>query len=57
MLVSARNAPQTWDLRCEIREKMIGWIQSEMPEMLPRGRMDVSGEPVRGWTGQASAGS
>ncbi len=41
MLVSARNAPQTWDLRCEIREKMLGWIQAEMPEMLPRGRVEI----------------
>ena len=41
MLVSARNAPQTWDLRCEIREKMIGWIQSELPDMLPRGRVEI----------------
>jgi small-conductance mechanosensitive channel len=41
MLVSARNAPQAWDLRCEIREKMIGWIQAEMPEMLPRTRVEL----------------
>ena len=55
MLVSARNAPQTWDLRCEIREKMIGWIQSEMPEMLPRDRLDVTGHGLE--LGQASAAS
>ncbi len=54
MLVSARNAPQTWDLRCEIREKMIGWIQAEMPEMLPRTRVDLAGSLP---TSQASAGS
>ncbi len=40
MLVSARNAPQCWDLRCEIREKMIAFLRAEMPEMLPRTRIE-----------------
>ena len=37
-LVSARNAPQSWDLRCEVREKMVAFIRDEMPEALPRER-------------------
>src|SRR6478735_7207003 len=37
-LVSARNAPQSWDLRCEMRKKLIGMIRDEMPEALPRER-------------------
>lgn len=37
-LVSARNAPQSWDLRCEIREKLLAYIRDEMPEALPRDR-------------------
>ncbi|MCK1743844.1 mechanosensitive ion channel [Bradyrhizobium sp. 139] len=37
-LVSARNAPQSWDLRCEMREKLIAFIRNEMPEALPRER-------------------
>ena len=37
-LVSARNAPQSWDLRCEIREKLVAYIRDEMPEALPRDR-------------------
>jgi small-conductance mechanosensitive channel len=41
-LVSARNAPQSWDLRCEIREKLISYLQREMPEALPRDRADIS---------------
>ncbi len=56
MLVSARNAPQTWDLRCEIREKMIGWIQAELPDMLPRSRVELD-RPEAPPTGQASADS
>lgn len=37
-LVSARNAPQSWDLRCEMREKLIAFIRDEMPDALPRER-------------------
>jgi small-conductance mechanosensitive channel len=37
-LVSARNAPQSWDIRCEIREKLLAFIRDEMPEALPRDR-------------------
>ncbi|MFE1597245.1 mechanosensitive ion channel family protein [Methylobacterium sp. ID0610] len=40
MLVSARNAPQAWDLRCEVREKMIAFLRSEHPEALPRLRSE-----------------
>lgn len=45
-LVSSRNAPQTWDLRCEVREKMIAWLQAELPEALPRDRVDVERGPA-----------
>lgn len=37
-LVSARNAPQSWDIRCEIREKLLAFIRDEMPAALPRDR-------------------
>ena len=37
-LVSARNSPTAWDLRCEIREQMIAWLQATHPEALPRFR-------------------
>jgi small-conductance mechanosensitive channel len=40
-LVSARNAPQCWDLRCEVREKMIAFIQAEYPHALPRTRVTM----------------
>jgi small-conductance mechanosensitive channel len=41
-LVSARNAPQAWDLRCEIREKLVAFLQKDMREALPRERADIS---------------
>lgn len=40
-LVSARNAPTAWDLRCEVREKLVSFLQTELPEALPRDRTDL----------------
>jgi small-conductance mechanosensitive channel len=31
-LVSARNPGQTWDLRCEVREKLVAFLQAEFPK-------------------------
>lgn len=46
-LVSAASAGQAWDLRCEVREALIDFIQRDYPQFLPRLRADVSplGEP------------
>ncbi len=55
-LISARNASETWDLRCEVREKLICFLQDEMPEALPRQRAELSPplamhdvQPPPGW--------
>jgi len=58
ILVSARNSPDAFDLRCEVREKLITFIQEEYPETLPRTRavltgpegpsIKVSAKPVEG---------
>jgi len=45
-LMSARTSPQAWDLRCEIREKLIGWLQAEYPQSLPRLRGDLRTMPA-----------
>jgi small-conductance mechanosensitive channel len=37
-LVSANSAGQVFNLRCEVREKMIDFLQREHPEALPRQR-------------------
>ena len=42
-LVSAASAGQAWDLRCEVREALIDFIQREYPQCLPRLRADVEG--------------
>lgn len=38
-LVSARTAPIAWDLQCEVREKLIGFLQSDYPDALPHRRL------------------
>ncbi len=42
-LVSAESSPAAWDLRCEVREKLIGWLQQEHPSALPRRRTEIEG--------------
>jgi len=39
ILVSARTSPRAFDLRCEVREKLIAFLQEEHPYALPRLRM------------------
>jgi small-conductance mechanosensitive channel len=40
-LVSANNAAAAWDLRCEVREKLIDFLQREYPSALPRRRNEA----------------
>src|SRR5690242_18804131 len=47
-LMSARTASQTFDLRCEVREKLIAFLQSEHPEALPHSRQISRREAGRG---------
>ncbi|MGN6517350.1 MAG: mechanosensitive ion channel family protein [Rhizomicrobium sp.] len=59
VLATARDASKVWDLRCEIREKTLAFLQAEYPQSLPRRRnevveqgpsareMHVGAEPVR----------
>jgi small-conductance mechanosensitive channel len=42
-LVSAPNAGAAWDLRCEIREGMLSFLQQQHPESLPRLRLARAG--------------
>ena len=41
-LVSANNASATWDLRCEMREKLVEFLQREYPSALPRRRYETA---------------
>lgn len=44
-LVSAADAPTLWDLRCDVRERLVDWVRDHHPEALPRVRAEVSGPP------------
>ncbi|MGA1804155.1 mechanosensitive ion channel family protein [Rhizobium sp. HT1-10] len=52
ILVSASSAGRTFDLRCEMREKLIDFVQREYPKALPQLRMDLRDLP--GNVGHAS---
>ena len=41
-LVSAADSSQQWDLRCEVREHMVTWLQKNHPEALPLSRVSLS---------------
>lgn len=41
-LVSADSASAAWDLRCEVREKLIDFLQREHPYALPRRRYEAA---------------
>ena len=41
VLVSAADAPTAWDLRCELREQLIEFLQRNHPQSLPRMRAEL----------------
>jgi hypothetical protein len=47
VLLSADSAGHTSDLCAEIREKLIGFLQREHPESLPRRRNEITERPAR----------
>jgi small-conductance mechanosensitive channel len=52
-LASAANASSCWDLRCEVREKLVAYLRREHPESFPRvrGRLEAMAPsvPRTGW--------
>jgi len=40
-VMSAKDSSDQWVIRCEVREKMMTWLQQEHPEALPRTRLSV----------------
>jgi small-conductance mechanosensitive channel len=43
-LMSAADASIAWDLRCEVREKLIDFIQQRYPDCLPKVRGEILGD-------------
>lgn len=46
-LMSAASSPDAWELRCLVRERLVGWLQEHHPESLPRLRAELDGGPPR----------
>jgi small-conductance mechanosensitive channel len=42
-LMSSADAPSNWDLRCDVREKLLTFLQQRHPESLPKLRTQVGG--------------
>ena len=40
-LMSAPDAPTAWNLRCEVREKLIAFVQKNYPDGLPKLRAEI----------------
>ncbi len=40
-LMSAENSPTAWTLRCEVREKLLEFLQERFPGSLPRTRIEL----------------
>ena len=43
-LVSAADSSTAWDLRVQVREKLLTFLQKNYPQCLPRARLTIDGE-------------
>lgn len=41
-LISAGNSSDAWEIRCDVREQLIAFLQTRYPQCLPRVRAEVS---------------
>ncbi|UCH46938.1 MAG: mechanosensitive ion channel family protein [Betaproteobacteria bacterium] len=57
LLMSAANSPNAWELRCAVREHMIGYLQRQYPEALPRIRLEKIDDVGRGAATQSPSDS
>jgi small-conductance mechanosensitive channel len=46
MLMSAADAASAWDLRCEVRERLLTFLRERYPEALPRTRVEAVTAPL-----------
>jgi hypothetical protein len=47
ILLTAKDSPTLFDLRCYVRESLVAWVQSESQHSLPRQRVIVGEPPKR----------
>lgn len=56
-LMSAKDANDAWDLRCEVREKLLVFLQQNYPQALPRRRAEVEVSQRDAGAAKAEAGA
>lgn len=54
-LMSAKDASDAWNLRCEVREKLIRFLQQHHPQALPRQRAEIVNPAREATTSSAAA--
>jgi len=54
-LASAANASDAWDLRCEVREQLVAFVQHHHPDSLPRLRGSFETQAREGSAGHLTA--
>jgi small-conductance mechanosensitive channel len=54
-LASAADASLAWELRCEVREQLVGFVQRNHPGSLPRIRASFAADPTERESSSASA--
>jgi small-conductance mechanosensitive channel len=47
VLVTAKDSPTLWDLRCYVREQLVQYMQSEHPDMMPRFRAVIGEQEMQ----------
>ncbi|MBB5077939.1 mechanosensitive ion channel family protein [Nonomuraea endophytica] len=53
-LMSAADSASAWDLKCDVREHLVGYVRENHPESLPRFRVDLpTGPQPTSWSAQA----
>lgn len=45
-IASAKNAPQLWELRCQIRERLVEYLRDEYPEAFPVFRAQIQDDTL-----------
>jgi hypothetical protein len=55
-LVSASESGKLWNLRCEVREKLLAFLQREYPDGLPRVRAELALSNDANWVAKVTAG-
>lgn len=55
-VMTSRDAPTNWDLRCEVREKVLAWMQKTHPDSLPRLRAEIGAQGGSGGRPATGAG-